>query len=207
VMAAEVRTSQQAARPSSSTSRATPAESMAGVVLGMASTHVKPPRTAARAPVSIVSASAAPGWARWVCRSTSPGATTQPPAAGAAGGVGGGGRVGRGPRAREATEDGGARAGLDRLGLRGARLAQVGVQVDEPRGDDAAAGVEGDVGDQVAALALGHDGGDAAVLDEHVGPAAAGGVDDLAATDGDRLHRASLPGRSRLRSAPEPSRS
>jgi hypothetical protein len=40
VMAPEVRTSQGAARPSSSTSRATAAESMAGVVFGMARMHV-----------------------------------------------------------------------------------------------------------------------------------------------------------------------
>ena len=38
------------------------------------------PRAAARAPVSTVSASSRPGWRRWTWRSTSPGATTQPPA-------------------------------------------------------------------------------------------------------------------------------
>ena len=43
-------------------------------------TAVNPPSAAARAPVSTVSASSAPGWRRWVWRSTSPGATRQPPA-------------------------------------------------------------------------------------------------------------------------------
>ena len=41
-----------------------------------------------------------------------------------------------------AAERGGPRAGLDRLGLLAARLAQVGVQVDEAGADDAPAGVE-----------------------------------------------------------------
>ena len=53
---------------------------MAGSVFGMATTQVKPPRAAARLPVSTVSASSRPGWRRWACRSTRPGATTQPPA-------------------------------------------------------------------------------------------------------------------------------
>ena len=73
---------QRARRPSSGTSRTTPALSMAGSVLGMATTAVKPPSAAARD------------------------------------------------------------AGLDRLGLLPAGLAQVGVEVDQPGRDDAAAGVE-----------------------------------------------------------------
>ncbi len=44
--------------------------------------------------------------------------------------------------AGEAAEGGGPAAGLDGLGLLLAGLAQVGVEVDEARGDDAAAGVE-----------------------------------------------------------------
>ena len=80
VMAPEVRTSHGAVRPSSSTSRTMPAWSMAGIVLGMARMHVYPPRAAPRAPDSTVSASSWPGWRRWLCRSTNPGLTTQPPA-------------------------------------------------------------------------------------------------------------------------------
>ena len=81
VMAPATSTSHSAAsRPSSWTSRTTPALSMAGSVLGIATTAVKPPSAAARAPVSTVSASSRPGWRRWVWRSTRPGATTQPPA-------------------------------------------------------------------------------------------------------------------------------
>ncbi len=66
--------------PSDSTSSATAALSTGGSVLGMATTAVNPPSAAARAPVSTVSASSAPGWRRWVWRSTRPGATRQPPA-------------------------------------------------------------------------------------------------------------------------------
>lgn len=78
VIAPEVRTSHGAVRPSSSTWRTTAAESMAGVVLGMAKMAVYPPRAAPRAPVSTVSASSLPGSRRWLCTSTSPGATMQP---------------------------------------------------------------------------------------------------------------------------------
>ncbi len=79
VIAPEVCTAHGADRPSSSTSRTTSAESIVGVVLGMANTAVNPPRAAARPPLSIVSASSLPGWRRCVCRSTSPGETTQSP--------------------------------------------------------------------------------------------------------------------------------
>ena len=54
--------------------------STAGSVVGMAPTAVWPPRAAAREPLSTVSASSCPGSRRWVCRSTSPGATRQPSA-------------------------------------------------------------------------------------------------------------------------------
>ena len=80
VMAAEGYTSQQAPAPSSCTSRTTAAQSVGGSVLGMATTAVNPPRAAPREPVSMVSASSRPGWRRWACRSTSPGATMQPEA-------------------------------------------------------------------------------------------------------------------------------
>ena len=58
------------------------------------------------------------------------------------GGVDGRLGVGHGQHGGEAAEGGGPAAGLDRLGLLAARLAQVGVEVDEARGDDAAGGVE-----------------------------------------------------------------
>ena len=54
-------------------------ESMAGSVLGMATTAVKPPRAAARVPVSTVSASSA-GLAQVGVQVDEAGATTQPPA-------------------------------------------------------------------------------------------------------------------------------
>ena len=80
VMAPATSTSHRARRPRCWTSRTTLASSMAGSVLGMATTAVYPPRAAAREPVSTVSASSRPGWRRWVWRSTRPGATTHPPA-------------------------------------------------------------------------------------------------------------------------------
>ena len=80
VMAPATATSAVALAPSSSTLRTASAESRAGSVLGMATTAVNPPSGAARVPVSMVSDSSRPGWRRWVCRSTRPGATTQPPA-------------------------------------------------------------------------------------------------------------------------------
>ncbi len=51
-------------------------------------------------------------------------------------------RVGHGHNGRVATERGGPGTGLDRLGLLATGLTQVGVQVDQPRADQAAAGVE-----------------------------------------------------------------
>ena len=66
---------------------------------------------------------------------------------------------------RVATERGGPGPGLDRLGLLLARLAQVGVEVDEPRRHDAAAGIEHRVG----VAEVGSDGDDLAVVDEDVG--------------------------------------
>ncbi len=64
----------------SRTQLATSTESMAGSVLGMATTWPYPPSAAAREPDSIVSASSRPGSRRWACRSTRAGATTHPPA-------------------------------------------------------------------------------------------------------------------------------
>ena len=68
-------------------------------------------------------------------------------------------------------------AGLDRLGLLPPGLAQVGVQVDQAGADDAAAGVEHPVAGRgrrpTATIA--------AVVDDHVGAARAGGVDHRAA--------------------------
>ena len=80
VMAPATATWHVAPAPRARTSSATAALSTGGSVLGMATTAVNPPSAAARAPVSTVSASSAPGWRRWVCRSTRPGATRQPPA-------------------------------------------------------------------------------------------------------------------------------
>ncbi len=80
VIAPDGCTAHSASRARSCTSRTTAALSMAGVVLGIATTAVNPPRAAQRLPDSIVSASSLPGWRRWACRSTSPGATTHPPA-------------------------------------------------------------------------------------------------------------------------------
>ena len=61
VMAPATATRHMAPSPSDSTSSATAALSTGGSVLGMATTAVNPPRAAARAPVSTVSASSAPG--------------------------------------------------------------------------------------------------------------------------------------------------
>ena len=49
-------------------------------MFGIATTAVNPPSAAARAPVSIVSASSLPGSRKCTWMSTSPGATTQPSA-------------------------------------------------------------------------------------------------------------------------------
>ena len=56
----------------------TAALSRAGSVLGMTQRVVKPPRTAASAPVATVSFSSKPGSRRWQCRSMKPGETTRP---------------------------------------------------------------------------------------------------------------------------------
>ena len=58
--------------------RVTEALSFTGRVLGMGQTAVKPPRAAARVPVSMVSEFSPPGSRRWQCRSMKPGATTSP---------------------------------------------------------------------------------------------------------------------------------
>ena len=52
--------------------------SIAGSVLGMAQTVVKPPRAAASVPVAMSSLYSRPGSRRCVCRSTKPGVTTSP---------------------------------------------------------------------------------------------------------------------------------
>ncbi len=62
----------------SSTYSTVPRLSIAGSVLGMAQTVVKPPRTAALVPVSMVSLYSNPGSRRCVWRSMKPGATTRP---------------------------------------------------------------------------------------------------------------------------------
>ncbi len=54
-------TSQAAAFPAARTDATTAGSSSAGVVFGIATTAVKPPRAAARVPVSMVSASSIPG--------------------------------------------------------------------------------------------------------------------------------------------------
>src|SRR4051812_46048630 len=51
--------------------------SVTGSVFGIAHTAVKPPATAARAPLAIVSTSSRPGSRRWQCTSTKPGDTTR----------------------------------------------------------------------------------------------------------------------------------
>ena len=60
--------------------RVTEALSLTGRVLGMGQTAVKPPRAAARVPVSMVSELSPPGSRRWQCRSMKPGATIRPAA-------------------------------------------------------------------------------------------------------------------------------
>ncbi len=88
------------------------------------------------------------------------------------------------PRTRGvAAERRGPGPGLDRLGLLPAGLAQVGVEVDQAGGDDAAAGVEVAVGPQVGGLGLGPTAAMRPSVHEHVGPALAGGVDHRAAPD------------------------
>ena len=58
--------------------RVTEALSFTGRVLGMGQTAVKPPRAAARVPVSMVSEDSKPGSRRWQCKSMNPGATQRP---------------------------------------------------------------------------------------------------------------------------------
>src|SRR6266568_4896263 len=58
--------------------RVTEALSFTGFVFGMQQTAVKPPRAAARVPVSIVSDDSCPGSRRCACRSMKPGATISP---------------------------------------------------------------------------------------------------------------------------------
>ncbi len=55
-----------------------PAESIAGDVLGMQTTEVKPPRAAAAVPVAIFSLAVWPGSRKWTCRSIRPGETIFP---------------------------------------------------------------------------------------------------------------------------------
>ena len=76
------------ARPRLWTCSTTPAVSATGLLLAMACTAVKPPRAAARVPVSTVSASSRPGSRRWVWTSTMPGKRHE------AGGFDDGGAVG-----------------------------------------------------------------------------------------------------------------
>src|SRR5687767_11571829 len=52
--------------------------SLTGLVFGMQATPVKPPATAAAAPVATVSLCSWPGSRRWTCMSTSPGTRTRP---------------------------------------------------------------------------------------------------------------------------------
>ncbi len=66
--------------PAASTDATTAASSSGGSVFGITTTAVNPPSAAARAPVSMVSASSSPGSRKCTWRSTRPGATTQPSA-------------------------------------------------------------------------------------------------------------------------------
>ena len=77
---ADVHRARRRAGPRSSTDCTTAASSSGGSVLGMQTTAVQPPSAAARAPVSIVSASSRPGSRKCTWMSTRPGATTQPSA-------------------------------------------------------------------------------------------------------------------------------
>ena len=90
--------------------------------------------------------------------------------------------VGHGHDRGAAAQGRGSGAGLDRLRLLPARLPQMGVQVDQPRRDDASVGVESSVTRETIA-----DGRDLAGDDQHVGPPFAGGVDHGAAADEQRV--------------------
>nr|BFE69657.1 hypothetical protein GCM10020092_029580 [Actinoplanes digitatis] len=102
-----------------------------------------------------------------------------------AGGVGDGRRVGHREDRRVAAERGGARAGLDGLGVLAAGLAQVGVQVDEAGERDEALGVDhlGAVGGPL---------GDHPVGDQQIGRVTAEKTDTL-----DQVRGHALPPSSR----------
>ena len=81
VIAAAGSTSHSPARAACCRTKSTTStQSCVGSVFGIATIAVKPPRAAARLPVSIVSASSLPGSRRCACRSTNPGLTTHPDA-------------------------------------------------------------------------------------------------------------------------------
>src|SRR5581483_8953217 len=97
----------------------------------------------------------------------------------------------------EPAERGGARPGLDGLGLLVAGLAQVRVEVDEPWGDHAPGCVDHTVGGEV-----GPDRGDSAVVADHdVAAALAGRVDQPAASQHDRHCRSTPLPSNRYRTA------
>jgi len=58
--------------------RTVPAESIAGDVLGMQTTEVKPPRAAAAVPLATFSLAVWPGSRKWTCKSIRPGETIFP---------------------------------------------------------------------------------------------------------------------------------
>ena len=110
------------------------------------------------------------------CTSTSPASPAQPPhlldhAGGVGDRVGVGHRVDRGV----AAERRGPRAGLDRLGVLPARLAQVGVQVDQAGQGDQAVGVDAPA--RPARTAPGPSSAIDAVAQQQVGRLAAAGRD------------------------------
>ena len=82
-----------------------------------------------------------------------------------------------------------AAAGLDRLGVLVARLAQVHVQVDQAGGDDAAAGVE----DPSGPVEPGRRPRRPPVADQHVGDPLATAVDDAPALDEEPFRQSGLP--------------
>ena len=91
----------------------------------------------------------------------------------------------------EPAERGGAGAGLDRLGLLRARLAEVDLDVDEAGRDDAALGVEHRRARPARRARA--DLGDHAVAHEHVGVALAGLVEDAPAADQQHFRQATWP--------------
>ena len=78
VTQAAVYTAASAVWARSSSARTVSGESMAGLVLGMASRLVTPPAAAARQPEYTSSLWVRPGSRRWTCISTRPGAATRP---------------------------------------------------------------------------------------------------------------------------------